>query len=113
MQDLRNITGSFETVYDLTKKLAIFGKYAIRKISYDEITSQVSLMSMQANYDLSDKVDLGTGIRLLSQDKSNDYKVSPFLELGYKPEKDIRISLGYNFIHYHDGQIPELDYSAS
>ncbi|MEW6103306.1 MAG: hypothetical protein AB1630_05745 [bacterium] len=39
--------------------------------------------------------------------------ISPFIELGYKPERDIRISLGYNFIHYHDGQIPELDYSAS
>jgi len=113
LQNLWNTIGSFEALYNPAEKLTISGKYAIRKIRYGDIISLASLVSMQVNYDIMNKFDLGGGLRLLNQHNTDDYKVSPLIEVGYKPDRDLRVSLGYNFIKYHDGHVSDFNYSAS
>ncbi|MFZ5987141.1 MAG: hypothetical protein ACOYWZ_08490, partial [Bacillota bacterium] len=95
-----------------TNKWSLFGKYAMRRIEVEDISSHIDLIIGRLTYNINERFDITGGYRILHQHLTNDYKINPILELGFGFNSRFKFVLGYNLIEYKDGEILEDSYSA-
>jgi len=108
------ITSSIEGIYDLTPKLQLFGKYAIRQKEERSVppstTSTSDLLIASATYKFTPRLDLGGEYRIMRLREAQESKSGYSLELGYYLVKQIKLILGYAWTSYDDVRFSENDY---
>ncbi|MDI6781316.1 MAG: carboxypeptidase regulatory-like domain-containing protein [bacterium] len=103
---------ALEAACKLTPGLKVSGKYAIRHIKAEHITSCVDMLMARTEYQLTDKINITGAHKIIHQQLTNTYKMNPLLEAGCRIKDNLRAILGYNFIEYTDGEDFFNAYSA-
>jgi len=105
-----------EAVYDLTDKLQIVEKGAIRymdeKVSgFGFTNTQTWLLVNRLNYNLTKDWELGGEYRILSVIQAKDYKQGALFEVSRRMGEYIKLGVGYNFTDFSD-DLTDLDYTV-
>jgi uncharacterized repeat protein (TIGR01451 family) len=108
---------SIELAYDITKKLEIIEKYALKEgeekiINYSWTDSKTTLHLTRFNYKILDKWMAGVEYRTLKQYLADDTKSGFLAEVLYKLADSFYIGGGYNFTDFSDDLTLNNDYSV-
>ncbi|MDQ3133512.1 MAG: hypothetical protein M3Q76_01730, partial [Acidobacteriota bacterium] len=98
----RSDTLSSDGLYQLTKDLELYGRFALRlSANGDQTLAFASALTYlgqgRAQYRLSRRFDLAGEVRMLAQPASHTRRFSSGAELGYWALSDLRFGGGYNF----------------
>jgi flagellar motor protein MotB len=109
---------SFDTIYDLTKRWSIGGKYAYRlgRVSQDRserdfFDSKASLYILRADWHFTHRWDALIEARLLDLPDADDRRAGSLVALYRHFGKNLKIGLGYNFTDFSD-DLTDLDYDS-
>jgi len=107
-------TSSIEGIYDLSPKLQVLGKYALREKEERSVLpttiSTSELLIAGTTYKLTPRLDLGGEYRIMRLKEAQESKSGYSLELGYYLIKQIKLVLGYAWSAYDDLRFSENDY---
>jgi len=107
---------SLEGIFDVTSKLQLSTKYAVKqtveKMPPLKSSLTTDMISSGLMYNFTDKLDITTEYRIIRQDSLNEIKSGCRLELGYKFIGSLRMGFGYNFLDYENERATSNDYSA-
>ncbi|MBI4833449.1 MAG: PQQ-binding-like beta-propeller repeat protein [Planctomycetes bacterium] len=107
---------SIELAYDVTKKLEVIEKYALKEgeekvVNYPWMDSKTTLHLTRFNYKIFDKWTAGLEYRTLRQYLADDTKSGFLAEVLYKLADSFYIGGGYNFTDFSDDLTINNDYS--
>lgn len=112
--DTDTATASIEAIYELTPKLQLFGKYALRKKEENStpplITSTIDLSIAGATYKLTKRLDLSGEYRVMHLRQAEETRTGFAVELGYYLTQQLKPILGYAWTAYNDLRFSENDY---
>jgi len=124
-EELKDLTGepitniittinSIEGIYDLSPKLQLFGKYAIRQKEEKSVTptttSSSDLLIAALTLNVTPRLDLRGEYRRIRLFQAQESRSGYSLELGYYLIKQIKLVLGYAWSAYDDVRFSENDY---
>jgi uncharacterized repeat protein (TIGR01451 family) len=89
--------------------MQITGKYACKYTVSGNLPVFTDLISMKAYYDLTDRVDIGGTVRMLTDHKSESRMFGGALEAGYRVIKNVWFSAGYSFDKF-DSDLTQEDF---
>lgn len=102
---------SLHTNYHPIRRLTLSGHYAgkYNELDNNGIVSDTTthLLAGRALYDLNERWDIGAQAGSMWSNNSNRYLLGA--EVGYSPLANLWLSLGYNFVGYHDDDIASGD----
>lgn len=102
---------SIETIYTPTNRWSLFTGYAMRKVRVEDITSCIEMINGRLTHNITKRLEITTGYRILYQHLTNDYRINPIVELGFGFNNRVKAILGYNLVEYWDEEI-EANYST-
>jgi flagellar motor protein MotB len=109
---------SIDTIYDLTKRWSLGGKYAYRlgQVSQDRVNvqyfdSSASLYVLRADWHFVHKWDAIVEARLLDLPEAQDRRSGTLWGLYRHVGKNLKLGLGYNFADFSD-DLTDLDYDS-
>jgi hypothetical protein len=117
-RETETLMGSVEGTYDLTNKITLVGKYAVKKMDIPTmvegiiVSTTTDLIIARVSYNFIRKFDISEEYRILHHYEREDYKHGIASEIGYQLIDHLRIALGYNFHEYRDLKVEGNDYSA-
>jgi len=105
-----------EAIYDLTDKLQIAGKGAVKyqdeKVSgFDFTDSQTWLLVNRVNYNLDEDWQIGAEYRMLDVVQAENLKQGALLEVSRRLGEFLKVGAGYNFTDFSD-DLTDLDYTV-
>jgi predicted porin len=115
--DYKTHIGSLEANYELSPKIDLFGKYALK---YYEENDQdlrthtlIDMAVSKATYKFNPVFDLTGYYRIINDRGSRLIKQGAALESGITIYKHIRLGVGWNFLDYEDKTSSDEGYSGS
>jgi len=112
--DTNTATASIEAIYELTPKLQLFGKYALRKKEETStpppITSIMDLVIAGTTYKLTKRLDLSGEYRVMHLRQTEETRTGYAVEIGYYLTQQLKPILGYAWTAYDDLRFSENDY---
>lgn len=108
---------SLEGIYDLTKKLSLASKYAIRKeemkpyAQNEWFESTLDLFAVRATYEIIHKWDAFGEYHWLRDITSDDITHGAIVGLYREVGNNLQVGVGYNFTDFTD-DLTDLDYQA-
>ena len=109
---------SFDTIYDLTKRWSLGGKYAYRlgQVAQDRLNpvffdSRASLYVLRADWHFTHRWDAIIEGRLLDLPDAQDSRKGTLLGLYRHIGNNIKVGVGYNFTDFSD-DLTDLDYDS-
>jgi len=109
---------SLDTIYDLTQRWSIGGKYAYRlgRVSQDRenpdfFDSRASLYILRADWHFTHRWDAMLEGRLLDLPDAEDRRMGTLVALYRHVGKNLKIGVGYNFTDFSD-DLTNLDYDS-
>ncbi len=107
-------TLSSDGLYQATRNLEVYGRFALRfNGSGDNTTAYSSALTLlgqvRTQQRLSDNFDIAAEFRLLNQPTSNTFRRSAGAELGFWLIPDLRLGGGYNFTRSTEFAVPVRD----
>jgi uncharacterized repeat protein (TIGR01451 family) len=103
--------------YQVTRKLEWVGKAAIKfseesTVGLPTVDNEIKLLIQRFNYNFYKKFELGAEYRIRSQSLANDQQQGWLLEFMWRPVKQLRLGVGYNFTDFSDDEFSENDFSV-
>jgi hypothetical protein len=109
---------SFDTIYDLTKRWTLGGKYAYRlgQVAQDRLNpeffdSRASLYILRADWHFTHRWDAMIEGRLLDLPDAQDQRSGALLGMYRHIGENIKVGLGYNFTDFSD-DLTDLSYNS-
>jgi len=109
---------SFDTIYDLTQRWSLGGKYAYRlgQLAQDRLNpeffdSRASLYVLRADWHFTHKWDAIIEGRLLDLPDAQDSRAGSLLGIYRHVGNNIKIGVGYNFTDFSD-DLTDLDFNS-
>ena len=109
---------SFDTIYDLTRRWSLGGKYAYRlgQVAQDRnnpeyFDSRASLYILRADWHFTNRWDALFEWRLLDLPDAEDQKTGALLGIYRHIGNNIKVGVGYNFTDFSD-DLTDLDYNS-
>jgi len=109
---------SFDTIYDLTKRWSLGGKYAYRlgQVAQDRLNpeffdSRASLYILRADWHFTHRWDAMVEGRLLDLPDAQDQRSGALLGMYRHIGENIKVGLGYNFTDFSD-DLTDLSYNS-
>ncbi len=97
---------SLEATYELSPKMDVFGKYALKFQREKDLglvdDAVIDMITTRYTYKLTEIFDIGAYYRIINDRDSRVVKQAPALELGCLFLKKIRLGVGFNFLEYVD-----------
>jgi uncharacterized repeat protein (TIGR01451 family) len=87
-------------------------KYVLDKFDDEDYTGYSDLLGLEWRYDLTRKWDVGLRGSALHVWDLNNYEYSAGPVIGYSPFDNAWVSVGYNFIGFHDRDFSAAHYTA-
>lgn len=110
---------ALDTIYDLTQRWSIGGKYAYRlgRVAQDRLNpeffdSRASLYILRADWHFTHRWDATLEGRLLDLPDAQDRKSGALLALYRHIGKNVKIGVGYNFTDFSD-DLTDLSYTSN
>lgn len=114
--DSWKIINNLNTNYKLNHKMMIALQYAAKyvkdNIDEESYSGYTDLVGFEGAFDITKKMDIGLKLSALHSWRSDNYDYSAGLATGYNFAKNIWLSLGYNFIGFHDSDFSKGSYTA-
>jgi hypothetical protein len=76
------------------------------------VDNQIGLLIQRFNYNFYKKFELGAEYRIRSQSLANDQEQGWLLEFMWRPVKQLRLGVGYNFTDFSDDEFSSNDFSV-
>lgn len=89
--------------------MQITGKYACKYTVSGNLPVFTDLISMKAYYDLTDRVDIGGTVRMMTDHHSDSRMFGGAAEAGYRVIKNVWFSVGYSFDKF-DSDLTQEDF---
>ena len=110
-------TVSLEGTYELSAKIDLFGKYALKFLREDNndlsTSTLIDMVTAKATYKFTKWLDTAAYYRIVSDRGSHVIKQAPALEVGIIFFKQFRLGLGYNLLDYRDRTASDENYSGN
>ncbi|MDH5691970.1 MAG: OmpA family protein [Gammaproteobacteria bacterium] len=108
---------SVEWIFSATKAIEWSSKLALKTKTektgiLDPVTTNTFLSINRINFRLTRKVDIGSEYRLLQQLEADSARTGAVLDVGWRPQKNIRLGTGYNFVDFSDSEFSDNNYSV-
>lgn len=110
---------SFEEIYNLTKKIDIGSKFALKKSMLKEFREKgswykndIQLYALKCTYHFIYKWDILSEYHWLISDLSNDKNEGCLISLEYHVNKNMKVGVGYNFTNFQDDLVIINNYKA-
>ncbi|MDD5011979.1 MAG: hypothetical protein PHQ00_07640, partial [Phycisphaerae bacterium] len=108
--------GSLEANYELSPKIDLFGKYALKYYEEDDqdlrTHTLIDMIVSKTTYKFNPIFDLTGYYRIINDRGSRLIKQGAALESGITIYKHIRLGIGYNFLDYEDKTSSDEGYSG-
>ena len=103
--------------YQVTRKLEWVGKTAMKfneesTVGLPTIDNQIGLLIQRFNYNFYKKFELGAEYRIRTQSLANDQQQGWLFEFMWRPVKQLRLGVGYNFTDFSDDEFSNNDFSV-
>lgn len=108
---------SIEGIYQISPRLQLMEKYAMRKARdltgprFDTPFSETNLFIHRLTYHIDNKWDASVEYRNLAQHLAMDEKSGFLLEVSRKIQNNLWIGVGYNFTDFKDNLLTDNDYT--
>ncbi len=112
----RKIVNNFNANYrpndDAQISLQLGVKYLVENIDGIEYSGITGLYGVEYRHDIGPTWDAGVRGAVLHSMKSNVYRYSTGISVGYNVLKNMWVSVGYNFVGFKDDDFVAADYTA-
>ncbi|MDP2929393.1 MAG: carboxypeptidase regulatory-like domain-containing protein [Candidatus Omnitrophota bacterium] len=116
LTDYSKNIGQIEAVYDLTPKVELYGRYALKFVGENILAmntySLTDLITARTKYRFTDLFDVAGIYHVTSNRDINTVKQGIQAECGVTLYDRIRVALGYNFSAYDDNDLRGENYTA-
>ena len=117
LTDYTKHIGSTEATYDLTPKVELYGKYALKwvgeSVSAINTYSMTDLMTCRLKYKFTDWFDIAGIYHITKNRNIETIKQGAQAEAGIILFNRMRIAAGWNFVDYDDAELNNESYSGT
>jgi len=116
LTDYSKHIAQIEAIYDLTPKVEIYGKYALKfvgeNINAINTYSMTDLITTRVKYKFNDMLDAAGIYNIIKNRYTKTTKQGCQAECGITLYDHVRIAGGWNFTDYDDGDVHDENYTA-